>query len=489
MSALVVGVLASTFLAGVAAFQAFLYYQLYPDDKRRIKILVAVVWFLDITQEILVCISLFYYAVLHRNVDALADNELAWSLVVGFFFNVMITSVVQGFVFNSATSIQFSESITDIYRTACGIIKTPTISFNVTGLALGLIYSAKWYTSNIQPIRHLIPYGAPDERQFFGQYSLFPGRVLTDMASQTLFCAMFGANLACDVTVTAALIVILQARRCEGSLHNSVITRIMLHSLNTGLLTSICALCNLVIMLALPYTAIVLGTHVVLGRLHSNSLFATLNVRRMFRAQMCRAPDVEDITFPSFRPRFNSTSQTSSSFDRSKGSLVSTPESAHARREMTCRDSLIEYDYSRWMSPSSSRISAQGEGADRPLTKCKNGEVKGSPVEIDEHTNGSELEIKEEHAPVRTSTFASSVDKDVPRWYGRDSRSSSPEDSCHKGNISKFSFPGQPVARKGVLSSESHRSVRSAFDGVEKQETMSNGLPKETNGSETNSEA
>ena len=51
-----------------------------------------------------------------------------------------------------------------------------------------------------------------------------------------------------------------------------------------------------------------------------------------------------------------------------------------------------------------------------------------------------------------------------------------------------WSFNGcnRPIT---VLSSETHRSVRSAFDGVEKQETMSNGLPKEINRIETNSEA
>lgn len=50
-------------------------------------------------------------------------------------------------------------------------------------------------------------------------------------------------------------------------------------------------------------------------------------------------------------------------------------------------------------------------------------------------TDSSELEMKDWHVPVGMSTFASSVDKDVPRWYERDSRSSSSEDSCHEGNI------------------------------------------------------
>jgi len=63
-----------------------------------------------------------------------------------------------------------------------------------------------------------------------------------------------------------------------------MINKLIIFTMNTGLLTSLCAVASLVSILAAPNTYIYIGFFFCMSRLYSNTLVATLNARKSIRA-------------------------------------------------------------------------------------------------------------------------------------------------------------------------------------------------------------
>ncbi|EIN09145.1 hypothetical protein PUNSTDRAFT_102696 [Punctularia strigosozonata HHB-11173 SS5] len=90
---------------------------------------------------------------------------------------------------------------------------------------------------------------------------------------------------ASDILIAVSLCTILY-RTKRSSLRNTraLINRLMLFVLNTGILTSMCAIATLVTSMAHhPETDVRLGLYHIMGRLYINSLLATLNARDQIR--------------------------------------------------------------------------------------------------------------------------------------------------------------------------------------------------------------
>lgn len=86
-----------------------------------------------------------------------------------------------------------------------------------------------------------------------------------------------------DVLIAASLCTLLQRSRTGFKKSDSMISKLMLFTVNTGLLTSIFAVLSLATFLAYPNTLIYVTFFFCLGRLYSNSLLASLNCRRIIR--------------------------------------------------------------------------------------------------------------------------------------------------------------------------------------------------------------
>jgi len=83
-----------------------------------------------------------------------------------------------------------------------------------------------------------------------------------------------------DVLIAASLCFMLQRARTGFKKSDSMINRLMLFVVNTGVLTSICAIASLVSLLASPLTLIYASFYFCIGRLYTNSFLATLNARK-----------------------------------------------------------------------------------------------------------------------------------------------------------------------------------------------------------------
>ncbi|OCH93214.1 hypothetical protein OBBRIDRAFT_832854 [Obba rivulosa] len=86
-----------------------------------------------------------------------------------------------------------------------------------------------------------------------------------------------------DIVIAYAQIVVLQQCRTGFRRTDSVVKILMLYSINTALLTTICAICNLVTFAALPGTLLYEVFYFMLPKLLLNSCLATLNARRDLR--------------------------------------------------------------------------------------------------------------------------------------------------------------------------------------------------------------
>ncbi|KAF5319718.1 hypothetical protein D9619_008607 [Psilocybe cf. subviscida] len=97
--------------------------------------------------------------------------------------------------------------------------------------------------------------------------------------ASTYLYVSFAAAVAADSTVAISLCALLFHSRTGIKRTDSIVRILMAFSINTGLLTSICALACLITYAIWPKNFIFIGFYFVLSKLYVNSLLASLNAR------------------------------------------------------------------------------------------------------------------------------------------------------------------------------------------------------------------
>jgi len=103
---------------------------------------------------------------------------------------------------------------------------------------------------------------------------------------KSLSMAVNALAAAGDVLIAAILCAMLQKSRTGFKRSDTMINKLILFTMNTGLITSICAVASLISIIAAPTTLIYVGFYFTLGRFYANSLMATLNARQSIRGGM-----------------------------------------------------------------------------------------------------------------------------------------------------------------------------------------------------------
>ncbi|KAJ3507836.1 hypothetical protein NMY22_g16808 [Coprinellus aureogranulatus] len=86
-----------------------------------------------------------------------------------------------------------------------------------------------------------------------------------------------------DVLIAACLCVMLHRSRTGFTRSDTMINKLIMFAVNTGVLTSVCAICSLIAITVAGDTFIYIAFFFCIGRLYTNSLLATLNARKMIR--------------------------------------------------------------------------------------------------------------------------------------------------------------------------------------------------------------
>ncbi|KAJ8596451.1 hypothetical protein M405DRAFT_166863 [Rhizopogon salebrosus TDB-379] len=237
--AFLIGVVISATLYGVTCVQTWYYFTRYSSDPWYIRLLVAAVLVSDSVHQALITHTVYTYLV--TDFGVYEDlTTLVWSLIVEVLFNGFTALMVQW----SAVSNK-------------SIIATASVLSLVIGeFVLVVVYVAKAINFTT-----------------FAQ--------LTEL--KPLSMSVNAVAAAGDVLIAIFLCTLLQQSRTGFRRSDTMISKLILFSINTGLLTSVCAVLSLISITVWPNTFIYIAFYFCLGRLYCNSLLATLNARKSLR--------------------------------------------------------------------------------------------------------------------------------------------------------------------------------------------------------------
>ncbi|KAI9063373.1 hypothetical protein FKP32DRAFT_1676424 [Trametes sanguinea] len=245
MGPLLIGVILAAVMYGVSCSQMYYYYTRYQRDPWHIKLLVTAVWTTDSIHQALISHSVYWYLITEYG-NPTALTLLSKTIIIEVFFNAFTGLFVQSFF----AARVYKLSGNKVY------LVIPVALLIAGEFAVAMAYSIK--------------------ALYFKTFA-----DLVQIKGLSISINAFAA--AGDVCIAAILCTILHNSRTGFNKSNTLINKLMVFAVNTGLLTSVCACLSLITILALPNTFVYICFFFLVGRLYSNSLMATLNARKSLR--------------------------------------------------------------------------------------------------------------------------------------------------------------------------------------------------------------
>lgn len=255
-----IGFAASSVLLGVICSQTWTYLNRYPLDTWFYKSLVAMLTTMTIIDQAFIGHAVYIYAISDwGNPLALLKPPL-WTLIL----QVTVGSVV-GFIVKSCFAMR-------VYRFSQHNMAVTAV---IIVLAIGQLAAACLYTVRA-----------------------FQSSALIDVSKlKVVGIVSLALGVATDMATAGALCYFLRGLKTGYSKDDSLVNRMTLYAINTGVLTSAVSLACLILYDLMPDNFIFMGFYFVLSKLYVNSFLATLNTRRVLRG---RGTDNEATTMPTF---------------------------------------------------------------------------------------------------------------------------------------------------------------------------------------------
>ncbi|KAF9065861.1 hypothetical protein BDP27DRAFT_1450038 [Rhodocollybia butyracea] len=299
-----IGASVAGFLLGLSVFQAHIYFQ-YNNDKPIVRTLVGMVVFFDFVHQALILHTVYWYVV--KNYYNPANLALVvWSLLAEVIFNGFAAVCVQSFL------------NWRIWRLS---------KFNI------------WATGTVA----MLVFGEFGCVIAFGIIALVRVRTFEELAVELkgLSITVNALAAAGDVLIAAILSFLLQGSKTGFRRSDSMLNTLTLYAVNTGMLTSLCAVASLISIVAAPNTFIYIAFFFCMGRLYTNSLLATLNARKAIRE---RGDNVHSTIGGNFSLSFKSIAKPASSLlswtskHTPEDDPISTGVSVQVTREIRSQD-------------------------------------------------------------------------------------------------------------------------------------------------------
>ncbi|KAF8576681.1 hypothetical protein K439DRAFT_1397162 [Ramaria rubella] len=243
-----VALLISMALYGATLFQTYSYYMRFPKDTLLKKSLVAVVCVINTFQTVLISHGIYYYLILNYG-NPVALEEGVWS----FILEVVVTDLV------ACTVQMFFASQVFYMGKGARIITATILIFAIIQLAFSCAFVVKGFLTH-------------------GAFSALLAPIF-----KTFLLGHLIASLAADILITASLSYYLQVGRTGHSQTEYLIKKLLIYTINRGILTGLAAFLELVLYLASPSTFLFIGVHFITSKLYTVSFLATLNIRRSSR--------------------------------------------------------------------------------------------------------------------------------------------------------------------------------------------------------------
>ncbi|KAF7373848.1 hypothetical protein MSAN_00596700 [Mycena sanguinolenta] len=249
MGALVMGLVGSAILYGISMWQTASYFTWYRRDPSYLKVLVLATLLLDTLHMVLISHVVYHYLITnYYNREEL--QVVVWSITTEALPTSLTTVLVQLFY-------------------ASRVYKATEGNFLLTGVILLLVAGASgcgiaWVTLALSKIH-----------TYHRLLRLSPLAMIINALSS-----------AADVLITLTLCYKLYKSQAKPLRNETFLNRVVLITINTGLLTTLCALAALISMVCSPNTLIYVAFYFCIGRLYSNALLATLNSRTVVRGRI-----------------------------------------------------------------------------------------------------------------------------------------------------------------------------------------------------------
>ncbi|KAF5343041.1 hypothetical protein D9758_011167 [Tetrapyrgos nigripes] len=243
------GMVFGLILWGVTCIQTWYYYDNYKYDTRAMKILVGLVFLSDTIHQGIICKIVYTYTISYYG-DIVHASAIRPGIYIEVIFNAFTASMVQCF---------FAYRIRQFRR--------DNLLLSVLGLCIlgGLAVSIAYATQGL--VQHLDDTMKLKHLKGLSM-SINVMAVVTDLLISGSICTIFNAS------------------KTGGAWSDHILNRLMLFSINTGLVTSICACCSLLFIIVLKNNLTYISFYFIIGRFYANSFLATLNVRTRLRARV-----------------------------------------------------------------------------------------------------------------------------------------------------------------------------------------------------------
>ncbi|KAL7282081.1 hypothetical protein ACG7TL_003550 [Trametes sanguinea] len=323
MGPLLIGVILAAVMYGVSCSQMYYYYTRYQRDPWHIKLLVTAVWTTDSIHQALISHSVYWYLITEYG-NPVALTLLSKTIIIEVFFNVRVYRPVRAKVSVFATPDADSAD-----ADARNLL--PPISF----------FAARVYKLSGKKVYLVIPVALLIAGEFavamaYSIKALYFKTFVDLVQIKGLSISINAFAAAGDVCIAAILCTILHNSRTGFNKSNTLINKLMVFAVNTGLLTSVCACLSLITILALPNTFVYICFFFLVGRLYSNSLMATLNARKSLRDASTNELSV------SLRDMQPAASTNLANFSNIGVRLYPLCSAFHVQQTLTVADSLLD---------------------------------------------------------------------------------------------------------------------------------------------------
>ncbi|VDB99550.1 unnamed protein product [Peniophora sp. CBMAI 1063] len=250
---------ASALVTGMLCLQTWTYFNRYPQDPWGYKALVASLMFMEAVHEAFVGHVGWFYGIENFGNPLTLLEKPVWTLS---------TQVVLGAFVGTVVKICFALRVWKFSK------KNILITGTIMGMALAQLGLAAAYT-----IRSV-------------------SLTLVEVDDiKTLATAGLALGCATDIVTAFALSYFLHKMRTGYAASDSLITRLIVYSVNTGAITSICSMAVVITYNLMSNNFVFMACYFVLSKLYANSCLATLNTRKFIRG---RGTDNNHNTGPSF---------------------------------------------------------------------------------------------------------------------------------------------------------------------------------------------
>ncbi|KAJ7510726.1 hypothetical protein B0H11DRAFT_2183537 [Mycena galericulata] len=276
LGALFVGYWLAWGLYGVMSMQTFNYFRKFPKDSIWLKGLVLGLWLLNTLQIVLIGLVMYYWLITnYDNPAVLADS--VWSFTIGILVTIFHLSGVDmqvQYLVNSTLILKLSQTqFNNLHRLTLYL-----------GFEIEIRYF--WMLSLSREDMKRESESLNKNEWSTRRNAEFPFQLLK-LALFFKFEWIASVGLACasaaDILIAVSLCYYLLRGRTGLRETNSLVTKLILYAMTTGLLTSIIVFMDMICFLTMPQNLIHFSFNIVVGKLYTNSLLASLNFRETAR--------------------------------------------------------------------------------------------------------------------------------------------------------------------------------------------------------------